>query len=147
MQLDDNDAQQWGEPDPNDRKRGSSQEHRDAGTWAESIHKDDKPKISDEDVRRGAKENDKTGGGVDEGGIKKSAQDGPKDFELTGDHRTEYEKGEDKNDAYFIEQGVEIREIRDYAKMAQRLTRAYRQTMETHVTGRAGMSGHAGGGG
>lgn len=141
IQMEDNLDQAGGEDDPRRRKRGPSNESKDKGTWRESIHDVDKPKVSDDEIRRAANENDKAGGNVDDKAIRESAQGGPKDFTPGDDHKTEYEKAEDRPDTgYFQDQADEYQEIRAYAKMAQKLTREYRRIMEAPVAGRGGMA-------
>lgn len=140
MQLDRNDEELTGGPQPDDAERGGpADEKRDKGTWRESIQNPDAPKTPDADIRRAAQEEEKKSG-VDDAAIRKSAQSGGQDFVPGKEHKTDYEKGEGAGDAnYFREQAGEMSEIRAYAGMAAKLTGEFKRHLQVPVMGRQGV--------
>lgn len=123
IQLDGNDFEFHGRG-PDDKGKSSRDPKGDAGTWRESIHKDDKPAISDEDVRKGAAAHDASGNVVNPDDIKKSAQSGSGDFRRGRDDMNTYEQAEAAGSGdqdFFRQRGAEKVEITAYVRLADQI--------------------------
>ena len=136
VKLQDNNRQFGGDDEPRrpDKWQEQREKENNTGTWAESLNTPPPgvPDVSNEDIRKSAKEFDKTGQPINDKDIKKSAQDGPGEFIPSRQEKSAYERSEDDDRAgseYLRQQANQNAEIQKYYNLISDLSGMFNATL------------------